>query len=165
MTIRVRAEDFSGLLVTAAGLQVQLRPLQPADIDAVVRLEASAHSHPWGSGLFRDCVDGRQMCVLAWLEQTLVGYFVVTVAGGDSELLNITVAPDFQGRGLGKGLLLHLAAKLHPVADTLYLEVRASNSRAIGLYQSVGFSEVGVRPNYYPAARGREDAVIFAWVL
>lgn len=165
MTTPVRAQDFTGTLTTPGGLRVQLSPLRAEDIDAVARLEASAHSHPWGAALFRDCVGGRQMCVLARVEGELAGYFVVTAAAGDSELLNITLAPAHQGRGLGKALLRHLAAVLQPLADTLYLEVRASNARAIALYHSLGFSEVGIRPGYYPGARGREDAIIFALVL
>ena len=48
---------------------------------------------------------------------------------------------------------------------TLWLEVRASNSPAIALYESLGFNEVTVRKNYYPAAQGKEDAVIMALYL
>lgn len=165
MSAHLQVADFSASLVTAQGLALQLRPLQTNDIETLVAVEASAHSHPWNSGLFRDCLQGRQMCVLAWAEQRLVGYFVVTAAAGESELLNITVAPGFQGRGVGSLLLQHLLLTLSAVADTVYLEVRASNQQAIGLYHAAGFSEVGIRPNYYPAARGREDAIIFALML
>jgi [ribosomal protein S18]-alanine N-acetyltransferase len=45
---------------------------------------------------------------------------------------------------------------------TLLLEVRPSNSAAIQLYHSVGFNEIGVRKNYYPAPQGREDALMLA---
>jgi len=48
---------------------------------------------------------------------------------------------------------------------TLWLEVRKSNAPAIGLYQSLGFNEVSVRRDYYPAAEGREDAIIMALPL
>jgi len=46
--------------------------------------------------------------------------------------------------------------------NSAFLEVRPSNTYAVQLYESHGFNEVGIRRNYYPAKRGREDAVIFA---
>jgi len=46
--------------------------------------------------------------------------------------------------------------------ETLLLEVRPSNHTAIQLYHSVGFNEIGVRKDYYPAHNGREDALILA---
>jgi ribosomal-protein-alanine N-acetyltransferase len=59
--------------------------------------------------------------------------------------------------------LLEDAQKLE--ADTVLLEVRASNQPAITLYHVFGFNEIGVRRNYYPGTTGREDALIFAKVL
>jgi ribosomal-protein-alanine N-acetyltransferase len=47
-------------------------------------------------------------------------------------------------------------------ARKMFLEVRAGNGRALSLYQSVGFRQIGVRKNYYPGALGREDAVCMA---
>ena len=78
----------------------------------------------------------------------------------------VTVAPEWQGRGHGSALL-------DVVADhgrdrglaTLWLEVRQSNHRARALYARRGFAEVGVRRGYYPAAGGREDAVVMRLAL
>jgi ribosomal-protein-alanine N-acetyltransferase len=50
-------------------------------------------------------------------------------------------------------------------ARRMYLEVRPSNLIAYKLYESLGFNEVGVRPNYYPAFVGREDALVLAMDL
>jgi ribosomal-protein-alanine N-acetyltransferase len=47
----------------------------------------------------------------------------------------------------------------------VFLEVRPSNPRAVTLYESLGFYDIGRRPNYYPARRGREDAVVMAMEL
>lgn len=47
-------------------------------------------------------------------------------------------------------------------AKQLFLEVRASNKVAMTLYQKMGFNEMGVRKNYYPANNNREDAYLFA---
>ena len=77
--------------------------------------------------------------------------------------MNICVTPESQGRGLGRELLSHLLdlAKEYGASIAL-LEVRPSNNIAVGLYESMGFSEVGRRKAYYPGEKSREDALIFA---
>ncbi len=50
-------------------------------------------------------------------------------------------------------------------ADMLFLEVRATNTPAINLYAALGYNEIGYRRGYYPAAKGREDAVLYALAL
>ena len=77
-------------------------------------------------------------------------------------LLNITVAPEYQGRGWGKAMLQALAVwSRGQGANDLWLEVRASNARAIHVYQAHGFESVSVRKDYYPDRNSaREDAVV-----
>ena len=72
-----------------------------------------------------------------------------------------------QGQGLGRRLLQHLIAEAgRKEADTMFLEVRASNRAASSLYDSAGFNEVGQRRGYYPAEGGaREDALVLALSL
>jgi ribosomal-protein-alanine N-acetyltransferase len=81
-------------------------------------------------------------------------------------LLNVTVAPPWQGQGHGRGLLEAVAGHGSRLGlATLWLEVRASNRRARALYRRFGFAEVGLRRHYYPAAGEREDAVVMSLVL
>jgi ribosomal-protein-alanine N-acetyltransferase len=90
----------------------------------------------------------------------------MSVAAGESHILNLTVNPDAHRRGIGGKLLKHflqLAAR-HD-ADTVMLEVRPSNMAAIRLYEKIGFNEIGRRRNYYPAKEGREDALLLALSL
>jgi ribosomal-protein-alanine N-acetyltransferase len=47
-------------------------------------------------------------------------------------------------------------------AETMFLEVRPSNTVAIALYQDMGFNEIGVRKGYYESENGREDAIMLA---
>ena len=76
-------------------------------------------------------------------------------------LLNITVAPAAQGRGHGQTLLDAVQTQGRRLGlSTLWLEVRHGNHRARALYLRRGFAEVGLRRAYYPAAGGREDAVV-----
>lgn len=149
-------------IVTYTGLELSLREIRAADIPQVMELERSAHSHPWRQSSFEDCLKGRQKCWLAESKDNLVGYVVITHGGGDAELLNISVAPAFQRKGVGQCLLNHAINCVKGKADMLFLEVRVSNHKAIQLYSKEGFFEVGQRKNYYPTLNGREDALLMA---
>ena len=76
--------------------------------------------------------------------------------------MNISVCPGFKRQGAGQKMLEHLIEYARPKAEKIFLEVRPSNPGAMVLYQKVGFKEIGVRKNYYPAKDGREDAVMLA---
>jgi len=80
--------------------------------------------------------------------------------------LNLCVHPNAQRLGYGRRLLGALMLRAAEVgADKIFLEVRPSNQIALLLYTSVDFEQVGVRPAYYQAENGREDAVILAATL
>ena len=89
----------------------------------------------------------------------------IGVIAGEAELLDLVVGPKHQGQGIGKALLEWIVLQLPEFADRFFLEVRESNQSALALYQNVGFVEVGVRPKYYPADHGREDAILMAMEL
>lgn len=147
---------------TRSGLTVSFRRLAAPDIPDVMALEARVQTHPWRRSSYEDCLDGRHHCWLAECGNELVGFVVFAWAGGDGELLNIAVSPDRQRQGIGEQLLAVTVQQVQPFASMLFLEVRASNHQAIQFYEREHFFEVGQRPNYYPAARGREDALILA---
>jgi len=152
-------------IVTYTGLELSLREMDAADLVQVMKLERVAHSHPWRQSSFEDCLKGRQKCWLAESKGNLTGYVVITHGGGDAELLNIAVAPEFQRKGIGQSLLSHAINCVKEKADMFFLEVRVSNKKAIQLYSKEGFFEVGLRKNYYPTLSGREDALLMAMQL
>ena len=79
-----------------------------------------------------------------------------------THLLNIGVARQHQGKGLGARLLRHvMASAMHHGGLRMFLEVRPGNARAVDLYRQFGFRQIGRRKDYYPARDGREDALIF----
>jgi ribosomal-protein-alanine N-acetyltransferase len=83
------------------------------------------------------------------------------VAAGEAHLLNLSIAAAHQGRRLGTDfvrLLLKIARR--EGAAKVYLEVRPSNAGARALYAKTGFAAIGLRRDYYPAASGREDAIV-----
>jgi [ribosomal protein S18]-alanine N-acetyltransferase len=144
----------------------EFRPMQQADVDSVMEIERCAYDFPWTTGIFRDCLRVGYCCWLLSQLSDIDAYSVMTVGAGEAHILNLCVRPDMQGRGLGRAMLDHLLdlASDHR-ADTVFLEVRPSNGAAINLYETMGFNCVGVRRNYYPAVRGREDALILAKTL
>lgn len=155
-------EQISLEYETYSGFKLQFRLIAAGDIPNVMTLERSAHSHPWRQSSFEDCLNGRQKCWLAEHKGILVGYVVVTHGGGDAELLNISVAPNYQRKGIGQTLLNHAVNCVKDKADMLFLEVRVSNRKAIALYEKEDFFEVGQRKNYYPTLNGHEDALLMA---
>jgi [ribosomal protein S18]-alanine N-acetyltransferase len=154
--------DSSFTANTYTGIALAFRLIEESDIPQVMALERSAHSHPWRQSSFEDCLKGRQKCWLAEHNGTLVGYVVVTHGGGDAELLNVSVAPSYQRKGVGQCLLQRAVDCVKDKADMLFLEVRISNRKAIALYEREDFFEVGQRKNYYPTVNGHEDALLMA---
>ncbi len=143
-----------------------LRPMSDNDVPMALGVECAAYPHPWSEGIFCDCLRVGYCC---WVIETggeIVGHGVMSAAVGECHILNVCVHPDYQQCGLGRRMLKRLISLGRTRnADTAFLEVRLSNSAAIGLYESEGFSEVGVRRGYYPGAKGREDAIIMACPL
>jgi ribosomal-protein-alanine N-acetyltransferase len=131
-----------------------------SDLGAVMAVEVQTYSHPWSHGNFVDSLAAGHLAEVLESDE-LIGYFVAMVGVEELHLLNLTVAPRRQSQGHGSALLeavqAHARARGLP---TVWLEVRASNLRARALYARRGFAEAGLRRGYYPAAQGREDAVV-----
>lgn len=144
----------------------QMRPMKQADVDVVSEIEKRAYPFPWTPGIFRDCLRAGHQCWVLEAGTKLLGYGVLSAAAGEAHILNVCIAPEYQGRGHGRRLLTRLVdlARWHH-AHQVFLEVRPSNPRAINLYRDYGFNEIGLRPNYYPAEKGREDAIVMAMEL
>ena len=141
----------------------QIRRMTEADVDDVMIIERRVYPFPWTEGIFRDCLRVGYGCWVIERDGESHGYCVMMAGGGDAHVLNLCVKPESRGQGLGRIMLEHMMDKARRLAvETLLLEVRPSNHTAIQLYHSVGFNEIGVRKDYYPAHNGREDALILA---
>ncbi len=142
---------------------ISIRPMSEEDLEFVLKTEERAYEFPWSETIFQDCLHVGYCCWVIERDGIIVGHGVMSVAVGESHILNVCVHPEYQSLGLGRILLTHLLelALEHDVNMT-FLEVRPSNFGAIKLYLDMGFDEIGLRRNYYPAKMGREDALIFA---
>ncbi|WP_372872541.1 ribosomal protein S18-alanine N-acetyltransferase [Shewanella sp.] len=140
---------------------MKIEPLFQQDAPQMALIEAQAHSHPMSEAMLSDCFGHLYRCRGLYHEDALQGFTIVQQIVDEATLFDICVLPWAQGKGLGKLLLQQVIddARGHS-AQVLMLEVRASNTAAIGLYQRLGFCESGRRKGYYPSADGREDAVL-----
>jgi len=133
--------------------------LNPEELPAILEIERGCHSNPWSAGIFEDCFKSTYRLWAARRNGELAGYAVVTYQYDEAHLLNLCVAPAARGLGVARRLLQYLIARSgHDGMQLLLLEVRHSNKAAYRLYCSEGFEQVGVRPDYYPAPDGRENA-------
>lgn len=142
---------------------LSLRRMSSDDLPTVLKNERRSYTHPWSEGIFRDCLRQGNECWVLLYSDRIVGHGVLSVAAGEAHVLNVCVHPDCQGNGFGRRIVEYLIQRARDgEASTVFLEVRPSNQAACQLYENLGFNEVGVRPNYYPAYVGREDALVLA---
>jgi [ribosomal protein S18]-alanine N-acetyltransferase len=141
---------------------LRCREMHRSDLQTVLAIERVSYDFPWSEGIFRDCL---RMGYSSWVATNTLdeiqGYGLMSYAMDEAHILNLCVTPDGRRCGIGAYLLEHLMteARQHEV-EWVLLEVRKSNLAAIALYQNAGFHEIGERRNYYPALRGREDALV-----
>lgn len=143
---------------------MQVRAMRRGDLDAVSEIERAIYPFPWTRGNFADSlVAGHDAWIFASPDEpeSILGYAVSMWLPDEVHLLNFSVAAAHQGKGFGRAMLQWLmrdAAKRG--ANGMMLEVRPSNERALALYRSTGFVQIGLRRRYYPAEFGREDAQV-----
>lgn len=140
-----------------------LRAMREADLRAVMAIERASYEFPWTEAIFRDCLRAGYYCRVYDNGPGLLGYGIMSVVTGECHLLNICIHPQYRNHSLGTKLIGHLLAVAHHKdVGVALLEVRVSNDAAYRLYTRLGFNEIGLRKNYYPARRGREDALVLA---
>lgn len=141
-----------------AGLGV--RRATPADLDAIMEVERAAHAHPWQRESFeREFTLEWSRIWVATEGERVAGFLAFWRVLDELHILDVAVHPDFQRRGIARGMLEMLIAlgHAHEVISVL-LEVRVSNKPAIALYKRLGFERMGRRKRYYDDG---EDA----WVM
>lgn len=144
----------------------KISSLTASDLAAAYAIEQRSHAFPWSEKTFASNQGDRYFNLRLDVDGVMAAFAVTQVVLDEATLFNIAVDPAYQRKGLGRALLEHLIAELEAQdVFTLWLEVRASNTAARALYESLGFNEATIRRNYYPAKEGREDAIIMALPL
>lgn len=159
---------MSALIKTAffpwvVGTQDGFRNMRSRDLTQVLAIEHACYRYPWSEGIYRDCLRIRYCCRVFVQASEVCAYGIMSTGVGEAHILNLCVSPRFQCRGMGRAMLDHLLGiACDRMVYTCFLEVRPSNKVAIRLYKRAGFRKAGVRRGYYPAALGREDAVVMS---
>lgn len=150
----------------ASGTSLVFRLMEKQDLVQVLAAEQQIYPYPWTAGNFSDSLASQDRAWTVWQDGQLCGYAVVMITLDEAQLLNISILPRLQGRGLGAALLRHVMADAKERgARLMLLEVRLSNLVAQAMYQHFGFARIGLRKGYYPAMAGREDALVMCCEL
>ncbi len=157
---------MSAVLTPKAAPDMEFRPLRDADAEAMAAIEREVYVFPWTVGNFRDSLFAGYHCAGGFIGNELVAYSVMMHALDEGHLLNLAVKKSWQSMGLGAAILTHVLAQARlDRRSVLYLEVRPSNIAALALYARFGFTQMGLRRDYYPAVTGREDALFLGITL
>lgn len=146
-------------------MSLWVRPMKPADADAVALLEKACFSQPWSTEALAAALnDPHARFFIAQAADQIVGYIGCQFVCGEGSILNLAVLPAARRSQVASTLLtqLILSARQESV-ETLFLEVRCSNIPALKLYEKFGFVHCGRRPGFYSAPR--EDALLLKKVL
>ena len=142
------------------------RPMNKADVAAIMPLEHALYPFPWTPGNFTDSLHAGYSCWVCEFGSILAGYAILMLGAGEAHVLNIAIGQDWQRQGLGRRFMQHLIKVAREYrAEMMFLEVRPSNASARHLYEDIGFNEMATRRGYYPSHKGREDAILMGLVL
>ena len=152
-----------------------IRPVEPADYDAILSLEALSFTSAFNKAHLSHLI--AQPRALAFVAEfaaekdkpradSFAGYIIAQIIADEAEILSLAVAPLARRRGVGAALLDHLIAQsdAHNIG-TIWLDVAADNVTAIRLYERAGFIVSGHRPRYYRRPGGAVDAVLMKCLM
>ena len=143
----------------------RIREWTERDLPKLMAIERACFDDPWTTEMMKGEFVREQFCgVLAEREDgEILGYACGTSLFEDAELFKIAVGEEFRGQGLGAALLHELFELVKGRGATrMFLEVRVSNAKAIGLYEKYGYQRYGIREKYYPDG---EDAYLMTKTL
>ncbi len=140
---------------------LEIRKANEKDIAKIAELEEATFPLPWSEASIRHDVTESDIALVlvAELDGEFAGYADVWEIAGEAQLNNIAVCESARGRHVGQKLMEALFERLIEAGDSqISLEVRPSNTPAVGLYYKLGFVEIGRREGYY--LDNNEDALI-----
>ncbi len=134
--------------------------MQRQHVPQVAALERECFSDPWSEQSLAGELDNPlSLWLVCQVDGEVWGYVGSQTVLGETDMMNVAVLPRARRQGIAQRLILALVAQLKQQGShCLSLEVRPSNTPAVALYQGLGFSQVGRRPNYY--RHPKEDGLI-----
>ncbi|MBR3212213.1 MAG: ribosomal protein S18-alanine N-acetyltransferase [Oscillospiraceae bacterium] len=137
----------------------EIRAAGSADIPEISEIERSCFSPAWSDKSLLDELASQDTFFAVASDGRILGFCVARIAGDEAELYQIAVSENARRRGTA-ALLMEAVFRWAAAsgAEKLFLEVRACNGPAVGLYEKTGFSVINIRKDYYSAPV--EDALI-----
>ena len=146
---------------------IEILEMTAAHTWQIAELEKVCFHDPWSENSIASELGNRLSLWLVAVDgDRVVGYVGSQSVLGETDMMNIAVAPDYRRQGIAEKLVTELISGLRQKGNhSLMLEVRVSNTSARQLYAKLGFEQVGLRKNYY--RNPKEDAMILRkeWVL
>ena len=137
-----------------------INPMKKDHVAQVAALERQCFADPWSEGSIASELDNPlSLWLVAEQNGAVCGYVGSQTVLDETDMMNIAVHPDCRRQGIAAALIEELVARLKERGShILRLEVRESNTPAIALYNSMGFTQLGIRKNYY--RNPKENALI-----
>lgn len=135
-------------------MHIKLAALE--NVDDILKIEQTCFSTPWTKqGIAESIVNENTYLYLALVDDNVAGYMGLQIFSGEGYVTNVATLPEYRRMGVARALITEC---LKHKMEFITLEVRESNTPAINLYKSFGFTEVGKRPRFY--REPEEDAIL-----
>jgi ribosomal-protein-alanine N-acetyltransferase len=138
---------------------LEIRRLTYADLPQIIAIERRAFPTPWSLAMFvLELSKPAGVCLAGLRDGQMLSFLICSRYDTVWHIMNIAVDPDHRRRGIASAMLTELFNRIDDDDARFTLEVRASNTGAVALYERFGFRAAGRRRGYYHD--NGEDAVI-----
>lgn len=139
---------------------MKIIPMNEGHVAQVAALEKQCFSDPWSeNSVASELENPLSLWLIAEEDGAVCGYVGSQTVLDETDMMNIAVCPDCRRKGIAAALITELVSRLKAQGSRiLRLEVRESNFSAIALYKAMGFTQLGLRKNYY--RNPKENALI-----
>ena len=139
---------------------MKIIPMNESHVAQVAALEKQCFSDPWSeNSVASELENPLSLWLIAEENGAVCGYVGSQTVLDETDMMNIAVHPDCRRKGIAAALITELVSRLKARGSrVLRLEVRESNFSAIALYEALGFTQLGLRKNYY--RNPKENALI-----
>ncbi len=122
-----------------------------SDLEQIISIEVQTQKSPWSRAQFLEELKRKdRLCISCKINSIVVGYLFCRIVSPDSEILTLSIHPNYQNLGIGSKLLKHTISECSKIGILkCFLDVRVSNNIAIGLYEKLGFKKIHIRKNFY----------------
>ena len=132
------------------------------DLEEAYEIEVLTNPSPWSIDNFKSSFEVGHHGLVCKEDNKMLGFLIFSPIKPEAHLLSIVVIETQQYKGIGSLLLKSMISQCKAMGiNQVFLEVRASNEKAIGFYQKYGFKKDAIRENYY-SGDIPEDALLMS---